>query len=290
MALLKLIRAANLLMMALTQLLAVLCLTQPLLNASDMPQQFYWLVLSTILAAAGGYIINDYHDIHTDRINKPESLVVGKYISRRQSMFLHLTCTALGILIASRINQMVMWLVTGCCVALWFYAFSLKKKFVSGNILVAALSAFTLLILWYLPIPFNNVLLLCYAGFAFLCSIIREIVKDLEDMEGDRADGGNTIPLTLGILKTRKLLIVLTLLLLFLIILFTIGIWHRYTFQTVYGNYGFAVHAFTGLLIPTFILVFRMNSAQSKPDFHSLSNRCKLIMLSGLLSMLWFRF
>lgn len=198
---LQLIRWKNLLIVAMTQILVRYSLI------FDTPQHgvkhFTLLVVTTLLIAAGGYIINDYFDVKIDRINKPHKVWIGKTISRRSALLVHQLFSAAGILLAFLIgwkavliNVLSVWL-------LWFYASGFKKKPFIGNFVVALLTALVIaeIALVYDP---SNRLIYMYAVFAFFINLIREIIKDMEDMKGDEAHGAKTIPILYGIHKPKS--------------------------------------------------------------------------------------
>ncbi len=249
-AFLKLIRLPNLLIIAATQYLMRFCVLGPLLLKYDRIADtaffgeeagfhlqmgdglFFLLVLSTVLITAAGYVINDYFDTKTDRLNKPETVVVGTRISRRMAMFIHILLNiagvALGVYISFRVGKpewgVVFFIVAGM---LWFYSTTYKRQFLIGNLLVAFLTAMVPFMVALFEIPllnqaygetllawqtnFNLLVywILGFSFFAFLTTLIREVIKDVEDFEGDRAYGRNTLPIVIGVPWTRVVISVL---------------------------------------------------------------------------------
>jgi 4-hydroxybenzoate polyprenyltransferase len=223
-AFLRLIRLLNLLFIAATQVLFQYAIVQPILDQMDYQTltnlQFSLLVLSSVLIAAAGYIINDYFDLNIDLINKPDKLVVEKHIRRRWAIFWHMGLSVLGILISLYLSWKTgaWWLGIanfGCVIALWFYSTTFKKKMLSGNIIISLMTAWVVLVIGLLSlqmmtlrvgehgtlIVFGNLqsklmrLTLLYAGFAFIISVIREVIKDMEDLPGDERYGCRTMPI-----------------------------------------------------------------------------------------------
>src|SRR3954469_12023642 len=186
-----------------------------MLAAGVMPniKGIYFLLLmsSSVLIAAAGYIINDYFDLNIDLINKPDKLVVDKIITRRWVIFWHLVFSITGIMLGFYIDWKTNVRFLGfanftCTVLLFVYSISLKKKLLSGNIVISVLTAWVILVVGWCET--SNLLQphhigsftekitrisFLYAGFAFVISLIREVVKDIEDIEGDRRYGCNTM-------------------------------------------------------------------------------------------------
>src|SRR6266498_2593057 len=156
-AFLKLIRLANLFFIFLTQFLFYYCILLPLLKHAGMvalidETSFFLLMAASVLIAAAGYIINDYFDINIDQVNKPEKNLVDKVIPRRWAMLLHFILSGIGILISFWISWRTgLWyivLANFLCVLLLFgYSVSLKRKLLSGNLLISFLTAWVVLIL-----------------------------------------------------------------------------------------------------------------------------------------------
>ena len=217
----NLVRWPNLLFIIITQFLFYNCVYLPLVSnmpGNDTKFLFYLLVISSVLIAAACYIINDYFDLQIDIINKPRKIIIDKFIKRRWAIIWHLLLSGLGILLSFYISYKTrMWLITvinTCCVMLlWFYSVTFKKKLLVGNIIIAALTAWVILAVHffttahlfsfsgneYLNVRRYFKFTLLYAGFAFIMTVIREVIKDMEDTDGDRKYGCNTMPIAGGI-------------------------------------------------------------------------------------------
>ena len=156
----RLIRWPNLVFIALTQALFFYCVVQPEFTDAGRvpnlnPPYIWWMILSSVLIGAAGYIINDYFDLNIDRINKPDKLVVERVIKRRWTIVWHLTLSIIGVLIGVYIdwktNVRFLGLANlGCVLLLFVYSISLKKKLLSGNILISLLTAWTILVITFL--------------------------------------------------------------------------------------------------------------------------------------------
>ncbi len=230
---LKLIRPINLLIIGLTmysvQLFFVVC--EQDLNISTgvlgNPFDYFLLVISTIMIAAAGNIINDYFDLRADRINKPNKVIIGKYIKKRWAIVWHwtlnFTAFAIAIYLSLRYNSFWYLFIHLLSInALWFYSMSLKRKFLVGNLVVAGLTALVPILCgvhfyiqnqlpsftefnfetnlenWEMKLSNNGIYILLLAFFAFFSNLVREILKDVQDVAGDKNLRAKTIPIAIG--------------------------------------------------------------------------------------------
>ncbi len=300
-AFLKLIRTKNLLIIAFTQYMVRWCLLYPILKSKQLSLQlaeinFFLLVLSTVLIAAAGYIINDYFDVGIDRVNKPERMVIDKGIKRRVAMLYHTFFTVIAILIAIyvalRVGPIKLAAVHVLCAAgLWFYSTTFKRKFLIGNILISIFTALVPLIVGvyeliavreaYTPIYSDLSLreewtyVLGISFFAFILTWIREIIKDMEDVEGDEKYGCKTMPIVLGIQTSKWITTLLALsTMVFLVYFATIKWSTSYLFSSLY----IAIL----LELPLAYLIFRVLTAKHKKHFRTAGTIAKIIMLFGI--------
>ena len=292
----RLIRWKNLVIIVLTQYLIRYTLLIPFvefLSLDDM--QFLLLVISTVLVAAAGYIINDYFDIQVDQLNE-RKVIVGNTIKRREAMALHFVFSGIGVGIGFYLGWKVgMWnlglINLFSASALWFYSTHFKRNYLSGNILISLLSALVLLIVALydiLPASEQNDInaivvfkIICiYAAFAFITTLIREIVKDLEDLEGDQKMGYQTYAIVSGKKKAKNIVQTLSLLTIFGIAWILHSQFHTDLYSFLYVL--FFVEA------PFLFFVWKLKKAEKQANFHSLSSWIKIIMLTGTFSMLVF--
>jgi 4-hydroxybenzoate polyprenyltransferase len=277
-------------MIALTQLLIKFVLINPFSHQTSLNNyDFYLLVISTIMIAAAGNIINDYFDVKVDRINN-RKIIIDKSIKKRVAILLHISFSFIGIAIGFYLAWKVALLTLGfinlfCVISLWYYSTDLKRKPLIGNILVAILSSLVLLVVpLYDLIPdpgvnfiaiFNKIIY--YSFYAFFFSLIREIVKDMEDYEGDNKTGMKTFAISVGLKKSKSFLKALTILILcsFIYIL-------SFTFKSDLYSFLYLLLLLTIPLTLFLILLFKSNS---KKDFYLLSQILKLIMVAGILSL-----
>ncbi len=235
-----------------------------------------WLLSSsTIIIAAAGYIINDYYDIKIDYINKPERVVIGKIIPRRFAILFHTLFSVGGIAIGFYLSWQIGVIHFFSAFMLWLYSNSLKRLPLIGNVVIAFLTALSVFIIavFYKT---NINLILIYSLFAFFISLVREVVKDMEDLKGDITFGCKTLPILWGIRKTKyflySVLVVFVLLVLILDSYFTILP---------------SVYFMSFLFLPLAWFALRLHRADTVKDFRWLSNLSKIIMLLGIISMLF---
>ncbi len=300
----KLVRLPNLFFMALTQVLFQFCIYHTLykdaIPSHDLVR-FILLVLASLFIAAAGYIINDYFDINIDEVNKPDKMVVDKLIHRRWAIAWHFMLSSGGILLTiiafPFLQKWYLVLANICCVALlWFYSTKFKKSLLTGNIVISLLTAWTILIIFFSKFDLSDAfgagtkshhkffrLAMLYAGFAFIISLIREAIKDMEDMVGDARYGSRTMPIVWGVQATKVYVAV------WLIVLIAVlGILQVYILQ--FKWWLAIVYSVAAIIFPLVIILFRLKSSITPVHFHSLSSLTKLVMFTGILSMIFFYF
>lgn len=231
------------------------------------------LTISTIMIAAGGYIINDYYDVKIDLINKPDRVVVGRGITRRYAILFHVTLSVGGILIGAYLSWWIGLVNAASVFMLWLYSNALKRMPLVGNLSVAVLTGVAIALVDVLYHS-HSVLIYAYALFAFFMTLVREIVKDMEDLKGDNTFGCRTLPIVWGLRRTKVLIYAVVLI--FCLVVITLN--ERYVGLS---HYYFVIFLF----LPLAFLITRMIKADTKRDFRWISNFCKLIMLVGILTM-----
>lgn len=293
---LKLIRYQNLLMLALMQLVFhfVFFKNQPELELALSDVEFILLVVASVCIAAGGYVINNIMDQETDDFSKPENVIVGKHISEGMAYNIYVAFNIIGVGIGfylSNIIQKPMFSAVFIVVAgtLYMYATSLKQNFLIGNIVVALLLSFSVIIigifdLYPITQESNQLqmatlfsILLDYALFAFMINFIREIVKDIEDMDGDYNSGMSTLPILLGKERTAKVVFGLTFIPIALLI--------YYMNENLMEVQLVIIYLLLFVLAPLLYFLIKIWNAKSKKDFKHLSLILKLVLLFGILSV-----
>ncbi len=278
----RLIRFTNLLLMAFCQLLVRACLLLPHQPWSKVlfDSPFALLVFSTLSIAAAGYIINDYYDIKIDAINKPKRVVIGKFLNRRKAMLAHLLLSSIGVFIGFYLSLPIGLIHLGAALLLWGYSARLKQTLLIGNITIALLSATMVLVVAVFE-KVDNKAVWAYGAFVFLITIVREIIKDMEDVKGDATFDCRTLPIVMGIPGAKWFLY-------FFILAFAITLLSGVIYR-VHEVY-FTTYILLLIILPMGYLTYRIYRADRKKDFTRLSRLVKWIMLSGMLSMLLFRY
>ncbi len=271
---------------------------------------FHLLVFSTLMIAAAGNIINDYFDIKADRINKPHRLIIGKYIKRRVAIVSHWGLNFTAFFIAVYLSWVLnsfwyMFIHLLSINILWFYSMKGKRLFLTGNILIAGLTATVPILVgfyfnqlydtsWDGAIPgmiFNYPLLsqcrenyplilsFILAAFAFILNLAREIVKDMEDVEGDKKLPARTLPIVLGYHKSKWIVAFILLGTVIGSLIFWILTEHIFFVQVLPIVVSALLIVIVYLLLP---------KATEKEDFKRINHLIKLAMVAGLLlPMYW---
>lgn len=303
---LKLLRVGNLAFLAILLFVMEKWVALPLLQLAQFSEQMPWWVLTLIIlaivfVAAGGYVINDYFDVKIDRINRPDDLVVTRHISREGAMRLFQVLTLVGVLMALGVAwwarswtlAMIFIVIPGL---LWFYSASYKRQLLIGNIVVAFASALVPLLiaiinadylahlygeaLAYTPIVDQlYVWLGGFAIFAFLMTLVREMVKDIEDREGDCEMECRTIPIVWGV-KTTK--IIVTILLLAIAALIVYIAWAVLPFPHSWQSFSIRYVVF-GLLVPIACVITLLWASTNQVEIRRTQLVLKFMMFMGVM-------
>ena len=298
---LKLIRIQNLLIIAFTQYMVRWCLVFPILKVRGYELQFsnfnfFLLSLSTIMIAAAGYIINDYFDVRIDKVNKPERMVIDKGVKRRVAMVAHTVINILAVLIGLYVSYSIgAWKLAiihfMCASGLWFYSTTFKRQFLIGNFIIALFTALVPLIVGIydlLPcykayfsfedaLSFKDIWVYIFSisFFAFITTLLREIIKDLEDYDGDKEYGCKTMPIVIGKKSTKVIVVLLA-----LATMFCLGYFQMLLIQK---NYMMQFYYFTiALQLPFVFLIYKTVTAETKNALRVAGNTAKFIMLMGV--------
>ncbi|OXA66963.1 geranylgeranylglycerol-phosphate geranylgeranyltransferase [Flavobacterium aquatile] len=297
MTFLKLIRYQNLLLLALMQLI----FRFGYLELINIPLSlFYWqyalLIAATVLIAAGGYVINDIFDQETDLENNTNKTIIGNSISESKAYIIYASLTITGVLCGfilansvDRSNFAVIFVLIATL--LYFYASTLKQIAVVGNIIVATLLAFSVIIIGIFDIVPNTFdfnqkqmmlafsILFDYAKFAFIINLVREIIKDIEDIKGDTLQEMKTLPIIIGVPKTNKVAFVL-------LLLPVLYLFYYVKSNLFDSNLFYAVFYMIALVIaPMVICLIKIWNAKEKNDYTKISSFLKWIIFFGILSI-----
>lgn len=294
---LQLIRYQNLVLLAFMLVL----FRYAFLKQQDIPLalthwQFGLLVLSTVLLSAAGYVINAIFDVATDSINYPKKVLIGKSITETIAyniyFVLNITGVAIGFYLSNCIQRpgfaTIFILIASL---LYFYSTTLKQIMLLGNCIVALLPALFLLLAGVFDIfpaliednrnqmVSSFSILADFALFIFMIGFIREIIKDIQKVNGDYNQGTITLPIAIGIDRTAKIILGLSLIPFILILIYTK---HYFLENNLYIATLFSL-AF--IMAPLLYFIVKLFTAKSKKDFHHLSTILKLILFFGIVSI-----
>lgn len=258
--------------------------------------QYLLLVLATVLIAAAGFIINDILDQETDQINKPNKVIIGKYISEDFAFNLYIginiTAIIIGYYLSNIINKptfIAVFIIP--VILLYLYATSFKKIAILGNLIVSFVLGLSVMMIGFydlIPATYDGnqkemmtllYILFDYAVFAVIINFIREIVKDLEDVDGDYNQGMNTLPILIGKDRTVKIVSVLS--------LFATAILFWYVNNNLINSklYFAAIYSFIFVISPLIFITIKIWNASTKKEFSMFSKILKLVIFFGILSI-----
>ncbi|MEN2282465.1 geranylgeranylglycerol-phosphate geranylgeranyltransferase [Algoriphagus sp. SE2] len=268
-------RPINLLMVAFAQIMTAYFLVETTTTGIPVLKDYhlYLIILSTVIIAAAGYMINDYYDVKIDYVNRPNEVVIGKGIKRRVAIFLHTILNFTGIGLGYLVSPTVALVNFVAAFLLWLYSNKLKREPFIGNFTVALLTA-TSIFLIAIYYQKSELLILTYAIFAFFLNLIREIIKDIEDRPGDRKHGCRTLPIVIGFHNTKKVIFIIALSFICSILIVAVKI----SSPNLYYYFGVM-----GIFFMFFM--YKIYYADRKTHFTQLSTFAKILMLVGTLSM-----
>ncbi|MEO6869474.1 MAG: geranylgeranylglycerol-phosphate geranylgeranyltransferase [Ginsengibacter sp.] len=301
----KLIRFPNLIFILLTQVLFRFFIIPFAYHQNHFVQGeiklsttlFFILTIASVFIAAAGYIINDYFDVNIDLINKSSKVIIGKMIKRRAAIMLHAVLSVTGLLLTLYVsyhlnNYYLLFFNFLAVLMLLTYSTTFKKKLLVGNILISILTAWVILVLLVAESRFSlsvyNAgwqrllkLTFIYSSFAFISTLIREAIKDMEDAPGDRKYNCTTMPIVWGVPATKVYAAVWLVVLSGLVLLIQV-----YVLQM--GWWLSAIYSIAFIVLPLIWVIRKLYESVAPADFHRLSRAMKYIMLAGILSMIFF--
>ncbi len=302
MAILRLIRFPNLLIVVITQFLLQYIVISPAFKTAEVGKalddfHFFLLVLATIAITISGYIINDILDYELDLINKPEKVIIKKFISIKNAFIVYHLNNLVGFLIslylAVYIQNIPLVLIYPVAIFLLFlYSKYFKKKALLGNLVVAIFCAFVAGIVLFAerkgfsqlpPKEFQYVQFIfsAYFVFAFISTLYREIIKDIEDFKGDLNYGCETLPIKFGVPIAKSFSVLIGIILLGCIV------WWVVLQKTFFDSMSLSIVVLILNFLPVLVSLFFFKKAQTKKEFSNLSQLAKYIMVSGLLYLLF---
>lgn len=297
----QLVRWPNLLILIAIQLMAFYFILEPLLKKECIipifsPFLLLLLIFSTVLIAAGGYIINDFMDIQSDKVNRPKKMVITQQISNKSFIFLYAKHTFLGISLgiwaAFKVGDFTLsGIFIMVAILLWLYSSKYKGIPIVGNLIVSFLAGFVIILIWIFLVfalaksnqtifeqwGMMKILIFGYSGFAFITTFFREIIKDLEDIEGDRSALINTFPVKYGI-KNAKILTIA-------VILFSVVMIILWSNLLIQKGYTVAAYGFYVVIALHIVLMIKVFFSKSTESFSFSSLLSKIIMIAGILTI-----
>ena len=299
----KFLRMTNVLIMVITFYLIRILVVIPYANAFDVALTFNdWhftlLIIVTMLSASAGNIVNDIYDVEIDQINKPDKVFINRIISKKNAWRLYFGLNAVAMLLIfwvySQIDWFLIWMYPfGFFLTwsmLWLYSYRYKKSVLIGNIIVGIFVSFVPWSVCYPElvnaligtIPYQSFFVstgIIYILFAFISTILREIIKDIEDKDGDAQFGGKTLPIVYGVSKAKRVAQGVGVVLLGMM---SVSVY----FLFIENLYLSAIYGVLTVILPTIYLLFSLEKASQKKTFHQLSQIAKLVMMAGLIFLI----
>lgn len=301
----KLVRWPNLIFILLAQFLFQYCVINPLMLRYGVGPlagigNFLSIAVAYQLIAGAGYIINDYFDVPIDIVNKPHKVFITKGISKRTALTLYIVMNVSAVLLSMRLsillsNPLPMICVIISILLLFMYSAFLKKSFLTGNILVSGITASALPVLFMIvekrsglsagSLRYLQTATLLYTGFAFLLSFAREVIKDLEDVEGDRLHGGQTMAIVLSDTAVRYIVVLNLFCMIILLAVIQPYLWEGNIWTRILSAYIIVL-----VIAPLIRIILKIFRAKACADYNRLSGHIKIVMLMGILSMLFIQY
>jgi 4-hydroxybenzoate polyprenyltransferase len=256
------------------------------------------------MIAAGGYVINDYFDVKIDKVNKPDRMVIDKGVKRRVAMGAHTVISILAVIIGLYVSWVIghwklVFIHFICATGLWFYSTTFKRQFLIGNIVIALFTAIVPLVVGvfellpcykeYLPVDESLSFMLIWkwvlglSFFAFITTLLREILKDIEDYEGDKEYGCKTMPIVIGIKSTKVVASIIA-------VATMVCLGYLQMLQYIQQDWIGIYYVTIALQFPFAFLIYKILTANTKKEFRFAGNTAKFIMLMGVCYLIVFNY
>jgi len=243
------------------------------------------LLISTISIAAAGYLINDFYDRDTDRINKPENQPILNW--RLNSVWL----TYLGLNVIGMLGGIFLglrWLIIFILIisVLWFYSYRLKRLPFVGNLVIAFFAYIGVYLVYDVFHTQTQALVIFYASLAALFTLLREITKDIEDIEGDAQTKLATFPVIAGFQASKSFLTSIT--------VFTTVLYASFQYRWLLPSFGGKLlwvvvgYQLICIIFPMLYIILLIIKAKHPGDMTRISTLFKYVMATGMLSMAFF--
>ena len=271
-SLFSVVRGYNIPVIALAQYLSAIFILDKERRALDvlLDSNLFLIVLASSLTIASGYIINNFYDAQKDLINRPKKSMLDRLVSQGTKLQVYFVLNFIVVLLAFMVSWRAAVFFSVYIFLIWFYSHKLKKYPLIGNLTAALLAVLPFFgILMY----FKNFyeVIFAHATFLYLLILIRELIKDLENLQGDLVANYRTIPVMFGERVAKNIIMVLafsTLIPVYLLI-------------EVYEVGYMDIYFYTGMIVMIFFL-FKLNKAASRDEYQLLHNTLKVLIVAGV--------
>ena len=270
------VRGYNILVLVIAQYLTsmfILAPEHPLGQVLFDPNLFF-LVLSTASVVAAGYIINNFYDSEKDLINRPQKTMLDRFVSQRTKLSVYFILNLAGIFFASYVSFRAVVFFSIYIFVIWFYSHRLKKILFVNNLVASVLTITPFFAVFVYYKNFETVIFV-HATFLYLIIVMRELVKDLENMKGDLVQGYRTIPIVYGERLSKSLLTGLA-------VLSSVPVYLLIRFFEI----GRMDIFFYGVFFLLFIFLLILYFSKAKWQYLLLHNLLKFIIVAGVFSIL----
>ena len=283
-SLFSVVRGYNIPIIILAQYLSAIFILAPEIRALDVVLDFslFLIVFASTVTIASGYIINNFYDSRKDLINRPTKSMLDRLVSQTTKLKVYFLLNFIAALVAAYLSWRAFLFFSAYIFLIWFYSHKIKKYAFIGNLMASFLAVmpfFAILLYYYTKLPFYEietyksqfVVISAHATFLFLLLLIREMIKDLENIKGDLVDNYRTIPVLYGEMTSKKIISLLSLLTLFPV----------YLLIEIYDVGYMDIYFYSCLIILIFFLKYLWKS-NTKAQFLLLHNVLKFLIVSGV--------
>ena len=283
-SLFSVVRGYNIPIIVLAQYLSSIFILAPEKRALDILLDFnlFLIVFASAITIASGYIINNFYDSQKDLINRPNKSMLDRLVSQKTKLSVYFTLNFIAALMALIVSWRAFFFFSAYIFLIWFYSHKIKKHVIVGNLTAAFLAVvpfFAILLYFYNSISFEEIenhrshfaVISAHAVFLFLLLLVREMIKDLENLKGDLANNYKTVPILYGESISKQIITFLTILTVFpvyvLINIYDVGFMDLYFYI-----------CFTALIL---FLLYLWKS-NTKEQYLVLHNVLKFLIVSGV--------
>lgn len=270
------VRGYNILVVIIAQYLASAFILSPGLPLRDVlfDANLFFLILASASVIASGYIINNFYDSEKDLINRPRKTMLDRVVSQRTKLSVYFLLNFAAVFFASYVSFRAVVFFSIYIFMIWLYSYRLKKILILGNLVASVLAITPFFIVFVYYKNFETVIFI-HAMFLYLMIVMRELVKDLENMQGDLAQGYRTIPIVFGERWSKVFLMICAL----LAVIPTLLLITRF-------DIGYMVYYFYASLGMIILFVLFLFFSKAKWQYLTLHNLLKLIIVTGVFSIL----